>query len=189
MEFREMVLKNRSYRRFDESFEVSEETLKELVDLARLTPSAANAQVLKYKISADTRLNERIFPNLKWAAALPDWDGPKEGERPRGYIIILSDLSIGKEHKQDEGIAAQTIMLGAAERGLGGCIMGAIDRERLYDVLEIDKEKYSIELVLAIGKPAENVEITEIEKDGSTKYYRKDGIHFVPKRKLEDILI
>lgn len=189
MEFRELVLKNRSYRRFDENYKISEEVLKELVNLARYTPSAANAQVLKYKVSADTALNEKIFPCLKWAGALPEWDGPAKGERPSGYIIILSDLSIGSNHKQDEGIAAQTIMLGAVELGLGGCIMGAINRDELYNVLEIDREKYSIELVLAIGKPVEHIEIEEIEKDGGTKYYRKDGVHFVPKRKLEDILI
>ncbi len=188
MKFDELVLRNRSYRVFDESFEISEETLKYLVNLARLTPSAANAQALRYKIAADRETCARIFPHLKWAAALPDWDGPAEGERPTGYIVILCGADCGYRG-QDEGIAAQTIMLGAVDMGLGGCIMGAIDREALYGELEIDREKYRIELVLALGKPAQNIEVKEIESDKSTTYYRENGVHVVPKRKLDDIII
>lgn len=189
MDYSDLILKNRSYRRFDETVEITQDEMLKLVNWARLTPSAANAQVLKYKISYSKEENNKIFPHLKWAAALPDWDGPKEGERPSGYIIMVSDLTIGSNRKQDEGIAAQTIMLGAVSLGYGGCIMGAIDREKLYTALELNPEQYRIELVLALGKPKEEVVITDLEPDGSTKYYRKNNVHYVPKRKLEDSLI
>jgi nitroreductase len=125
---RELVARNRSYRRFDESHCVARETLVELVGLARCTPSAANRQPLKYILAADQHTNERIFPCLTWAAYLKDWEGPAPGERPTAYIVILIDETITKDWWCDDGIAAQTIALGAVEKGLGVCMIGSINK-------------------------------------------------------------
>ena len=184
---KETVLNNRSYRRFDQAHVLEEATLEELVELARQTPSANNMQPLKYVLSADPQTNARIFPCLVWAAKL-DWEGPAEGERPTGYIVILGDQEIAQFFGYDCGIAAQTIMLGAAEKGLGGCMLGAIDRESLRQELSIP-EWFDILLVLALGKPAEQVKLEEVGPDGDVSYWRDaDGIHHVPKRRLADII-
>ncbi|NQU94757.1 MAG: nitroreductase family protein [Candidatus Omnitrophica bacterium] len=183
------VLKNRSYRRFEENFVVEKNTLRELVDLARFSPSAANLQPLKYILSCDLEKNSKIFPNLKWAGYLEDWSGPEKGERPSAYIIILGDTEICKKFDCDHGIAAQSILLGATEIGLGGCMIGSIDREGLRKTLNIPP-RYEIFLVLAIGRPKEKIEIETTGSDGNIKYWR-DGksTHHVPKRKLEDIIL
>lgn len=186
---RELILANRSYRRFYEDFSVGIEILKELVDLARLSASGANKQPLKYFLSCDLEKNERIFENLGWAGYLLDWAGPQKGERPSAYIIILGDRTITDSFGCDHGIAAQSILLGATEKGLGGCIINSIRRNALRKALNIP-EYYDILLVLALGKPKEKVVIEEIGKDGDVRYWRdSDGVHHVPKRSLEEIII
>ena len=186
---RDLILKNRSYRRFYEDSAVEKKTLKELVDLARLSASAANLQPLKYILSCEPRRNALIFPHLKWAGYLKDWPGPREGERPSAYIIILGDTGISKSFGCDHGIAAQTILLAATEKGLGGCMIGSIDREGLRKTLQIPP-RYEILLVLALGKPKEKVVIDGSRDSGNIKYWRdKEGKHHVPKRKLDDIII
>ena len=186
---RDLIAKNRSYRRFHQNVLVEIETLRELVDLARLSASAANSQPLKYILSCEPTQNALIFPHLAWAAYLKDWIGPCEGERPSAYIIILEDKQIGHPLHCDHGIAAQSILLGATERGLGGCIIGAINKPALRKALEIP-QRYEILLVLALGKPKETVVIESVGPDGDIKYWRDvEGIHHVPKRSLGDIII
>ncbi len=185
----DIIRASRSYRRFHEDKPISEDTLRYLVNLARLSPSAANLQPLKYIISADRSLNERIFPTLAWAGYLRPWIGPAEGERPVAYIIILGDTEITKNFGCDHGIAAQSIMLGAAEKGIGGCMIGAIDRQRLREVLSLP-ERYEILLVIALGYPREKVVLEDVGPDGSIKYYRdSQDVHHVPKRPLEEIIL
>lgn len=187
---KELVLKNRSYRRFFEEVSVDRQTLEELVDLARVTASSVNLQALKFKIVCEKAENEKVFDTLAWAGMLKDWPGPERGERPSAYIIIMCDLSIASNMRYDEGIAAQTILLGAVEKGLGGCMLGSIKKEQLAKDFSINSEKYSIDLVLAIGKPKETVKLVELPENKSTAYYRdENGVHYVPKRSLEDILI
>lgn len=186
---KELLMKSRSYRRFDENYAVSTETLKELVELARYVPSTVNSQPLKFKIVNTPDENKKVFECLAWAGLLKDWDGPAEGERPSAYIIILCDLSVGKDKRYDDGICAQTIMLGAAEKGLGGCMFGSVKREKLAENLGIDTEKYSIDLVLALGKPIEEVKIVDLPESGSTAYYRdENNVHYIPKRSVEDLI-
>ncbi len=187
---KELVLKNRSYRRFIESEKIDYSALRELVELARLTPSSVNFQPLRFKIINDETNNKNVFETLSWAGLLRNWDGPKDGERPAAYIIILTDLSVASNMKIDVGIAAQTIMLGAAEMGYGGCMLGSIKRDILADKLEIDTERYSIDLVLALGKPNETVKIVDIPENGETAYFRTDDdIHCVPKRSVDDLIL
>ncbi len=187
--FSELIRKNRSYRRFHEEEPLDESTLIRLVNYGRLSPSAANKQPLKYHISWEKDLNERIFPTLAWAGYLKDWPGPEPGERPTGYITILLDREISASAGCDHGIAAQSILLGAVEMGLGGCMIGSIERAALAQVLGLP-DRYEILLVLALGKPKETVVIEEVGPDGDIKYYRDaDGVHHVPKRRLEDVIV
>ncbi|MGM0644495.1 MAG: nitroreductase family protein [Thermodesulfobacteriota bacterium] len=187
--FYELVKSNRSCRRFDQSRPVSRATLESLVDLARMTASAGNLQPLKYILSADEQMNEEIFSCLAWAAYLSDWKGPSEGEKPSGYIVVLGDTSITSNFRCDHGIAAQTVMLGAREQGLAGCMFGAINHKKLRRAAGIE-DHFEILLVLAIGKPVETVRIEPVADDGSIKYYRDEhGVHHVPKRRLEELIV
>jgi nitroreductase len=186
---RDLILKNRSYRRFYEEVDISLETLRELVDLARLSASARNAQPLKYILSCDRQKNSLIFPHLAWATFLNTWSGPAEGERPSAYIIILGDTEVSRFWDYDAGIAAQSIMVGATEKGLGGCMIANIDRQGLRKALEI-QPRYEILLVLALGKPKEKVVIETVGPGGDTKYWRDSkDVHHVPKRTLDEIII
>jgi len=185
---RELVAKNRSYRRFDESVVISIDQLSSWVDLARLSASGKNAQPLKYILSADFEKNEKIFSTLGWAAYLKDWDGPVEGERPSAYIVQLLDTAIGTNFFCDDGIAMQSILLGVVEEGFGGCIFRTINKPKLMELLEIP-EQYQIINVIALGKPVEKVILEEI-KEGDFKYWRdENGVHHVPKRSLEEIIL
>ncbi|MBW6502141.1 MAG: nitroreductase family protein [Bacteroidales bacterium] len=186
--FDELVLKTRSYRRFDESHRLNDEILRELAGLARLSASAANRQPLRFLLYSSREDCERIFPSTAWAGYLKDWDGPVPGERPSGYIIILGDTDITGNFMVDHGIAAQSIMLGATARGLGGCMIASIKRDDLRKELGIP-DRYEILLVLALGKPVENVIIEDI-KDGDIRYWRDSaGNHYVPKRRLDDLIL
>ncbi len=187
---RDLVLKCRSYRRFYESEEIPEDVLIGLVDLARVTASAANSQPLRYRIVREEKEKAQVFGTLAWAAALKDWGGPAPGERPAAYIIMLDDLTIAQNRSCDAGIAAQTILLGAVEQGYGGCMLANVRKKELMASLGLDPERYAVELVIALGKPKEDVRLTETGPDGRTTYYR-DGnqIHYVPKRPLEEVLL
>jgi nitroreductase len=186
---RDLVLKNRSYRRFHEEASIELETLRELVDLARLSASAMNMQPLKYVLSCEPQKNALIFSHLGWASYLKDWPGPGGGERPSAYIIVLGDTGISRAFGCDHGIAAQSILLGAVERGLGGCMIATVKRQELSRALGI-APGYEILLVIALGKPGETVFIEDVGTDGDTKYWRdSQGVHHVPKRALDDIII
>ncbi len=189
MEFKELVLKTRSYRRFDGTVSIDEETLSQLVDLARCTPSGGNRQPLKYVTSCSAEWNVKIFQTLSWAGSLPDWPGPVESERPTGYIVILTDTKIRDTADSDIGIAAQTILLGAVARGLGGCMFGSIKRTELAGMLQLP-EHLKISLIVALGKPVEAVVLEQADPGDSLAYYRDaDQKHHVPKRKLDEILL
>lgn len=185
---KELIQKNRSYRRFYEDYAIDEATLRELIDLARLSPSGSNLQPLKYILSYSPESNDEIFPQLGWAGYLKDWPGPEVGERPSAYIVVLGDKSISNSFDRDLGIAGQSILLGATEKNLGGCMLGNVKRQELRKTLNIPEE-YEILLVIALGKPKENVVVETVGAEGDVKYWRDDEKnHHVPKRKLEDIL-
>ena len=186
---RDLVIKNRSYRRFYQDAVIERQTLVGLVDLARLSGSAANLQPLKYMLCCEPEKNALVFPCLGWAGYLKDWAGPSEGEKPSAYIIILGDTTISQSFGCDYGIAAQSILLGATEKGLGGCMIGTIQRQELRGALDIPAH-YEILLVLALGKPREKVVIESVAPDGGIKYWRDaKGIHHVPKRSLDEIIV
>ncbi|WP_457553786.1 nitroreductase family protein [Desulfobacula sp.] len=187
--FKELVKQNRSCRRFDNSHKIDEPILMELVELAGNCASAANNQSLKYVICCDEQKNEDIFSCLGWAAYLKDWKGPVKKERPSAYIVILGDHKISDKFWCDHGIVAQTILLGARVRGLGGCMFGSINIKKLKEYLQIEAH-LEPKLVLAIGKPVEKIQIDELGENEDIKYWRDASlVHHVPKRKLADIII
>ena len=184
-----MIEKNRSYRRFYQEERITEETLLSLVNLARLSASGANKQPLRYILSSDRAVNEEIYSTVGWAGYLSDWAGPVEGERPAAYIVIVQDKNNKMVGGVDHGIAAQSILLGAVEKGLGGCIIASIQKEKLGIVLGMP-EGYEILLVIALGKPKEAVVIEELTVGGDIKYWRDEQqVHHVPKLKLADIIL
>lgn len=193
-----LVASCRSFRRFDEGRRVPEEFLLELVDMARLCANGANRQLLRFRVVSDPTACGAVFAELAWAGYFKDWAGPAAGERPTGYVVIAAERSAaGKSTapivEVDCGIAAQTMMLAArsAAPSYAGCMLKAFT-PRLIDVLGLDAERYELKLVCAFGLPAEEVRLEPLSAspDGSIKYWRDDaGVHHVPKRSLEDVLI
>jgi nitroreductase len=187
--FSDLVKQSRSIRRFYQDRPVALETLRELIDLARLAPTGSNRQSLRFLLSCDADRNAAIFPHLGWAGYLRDWPGPVEGERPAAYILIFNDTTLSKTPGCDHGIAAQTILLGAREKGLGGCMIGSVQREELRQALGIDP-RYEIALVLALGWPKEQVVVEPLPEGGDVRYWRDaEGVHHVPKRSLEELIL
>lgn len=186
---KDLVLKCRSYRRFYEDVAMDMSTLRELVDMARNTASATNRQPLKYILSCSKEKNNQIFSCLHWAAMLRSWHGPEVGERPTAYIIVLGDKEVLPSFGIDHGIAAQTILLGAVEKGFGGCMLASVDRDELRKFLNIPS-KFDILLAIALGKPKEKVVLDELVPGADIAYWRdKDDVHHVPKRRLIDIIV
>jgi nitroreductase len=185
----DLVCRNRSYRRFYQEIPIECETLKELVGFTRYCASAANLQPLKYILSCDPEKNALIFKHLAWAAYLKDWEGPPEGERPSAYIIVLGDTTITKSFGCDYGIASQTILLGAIEKGLGGCMIRSVKRKELRRALSI-AEHLEILLVIALGSPKETVVIETVGPGGNMRYWRdSQDVHHVPKRSVEEVIV
>ena len=189
MALMDLIKSNRSCRRFQQDVRISHDCLASLIELARLSASAANLQPLKYMISTDDDTNEKIFSCLTWAAYLKDWDGPEQGEKPAAYIVMLGDKTITENFRCDHGIAAQSILLGAREKGLAGCMLAAVNHKKLRNFLDI-KDQFQILLVIALGKPAEIIQLDTVDKNGSIKYWR-DGqkVHHVPKRSLGELIV
>lgn len=189
MSFADLVRKSRSIRRFAQSERIPEATLRELVDLARLSPTGGNGQSLKFMIVSDEDDCAGLFPHVAWAGALKDWPGPSEGERPAAWIIILLDKDIAQGAGVNHGIAAQSIALGACEKGIGCCMIGSIKRPAVRELFNIP-ERFDVLLILALGKPAERVVIDPLGADGATAYWRDEqGVHHVPKRSLDDLIV
>lgn len=185
-----LVAQSRSYRRFDGNRPVTAEEMEQMIELCRLSPSGANHQALRFRPVIDEEDCAKVYSTLKWAAALPDWDGPIPEERPRGYVIFLCDKSVAQTKPYDTGIMGQSLLLGAVSLGLGGCMLLSVDRPALAEALDIDTEKYAIELVIALGSPVEEVSIVPLCDGGDVRYYRdEEGHHYVPKRPLSSLIV
>lgn len=193
MEFPQLVLANRSYRRFNEAALVSMQTLEELTDLARQTPSAQNLQPLRYALVNDRDTVNTICAAHGWAGFLPHWRGPEEGERPGAYILIMKQADDENALlAMDTGIAAQTILLGAVAKGLGGCMIGSMNKEKIHAALGLP-EDLAIVLIIALGEPAETVKLVPLDAtdtENGHKYYRDEAeVHYVPKRGLDEVVV
>ncbi|MBQ3913083.1 MAG: nitroreductase family protein [Lachnospiraceae bacterium] len=189
---KDLVRKNRSYRGYDESRKITEDELKDLVDTARVAGSAANLQPLKYRLVCSEAEVAKLNGITRWGKMLKDIELPHKGKFPTAYIVICVDTDIARVPENantDIGIAAQTILLAAVEQGLGGCMIGNYEKAQAAEALALP-ERFVPQLIVAIGKPDETVVLTDTGEDGSVKYYRDaNDVHYVPKRKLEDILL
>ncbi|MBC8320020.1 MAG: nitroreductase family protein [Bacteroidetes bacterium] len=186
---KELVVLNRSYRKFHNHKKVLVEQLTQLVDLARNTPSAKNQQPLKYILVTNENDVSLIESHLKWAAFLKDWNGPDKSEQPPAYIIMLIDKNLNENAYIDAGIAAQTILLGAVEKQMGGCIIRSVNRNEVLKHFNLPSNLEIVQ-VIAIGYPNQKIELITPDESGSVQYYQDNsGVHYVPKRKLEDVII
>lgn len=187
--FRDIVLRNRSYRRFDQKKRISLDMLSDIVEFARISPSAANLQTLRFWLVREYSACETVFKSLKWANYLHDWNGPLEGEKPAAYILVLAPHNCTKFTFIDAGIVCQTMLLGAVEKGLGGCMIASVDRDQVHQDLELPMHK-EILMVIALGVPTEQVVIDNIELDGNIEYWRDEkDRHHVPKHNLGTLIL
>lgn len=192
MDFKELVVKNRSYRGYDHTRWIAREELLDMVDCARLAASSVNKQPLKYVLVYEPEQVETFQPLTKWARALPDMVLPHPGKEPTAFIVICLDKTLSENEKvftRDLGIVAQTILLRAVEMDLGGCMIGNFVRAEVSAALSLDDHLEPL-LVVAVGKPDEEVVLVDLPEDGNTNYYRDESdVHYVPKRALEDIVL
>ena len=192
MTLKELVRTNRSYRGYDETRRLTREELEDFVDCARLAPSSVNAQPFRYYLAWEKEEADRIQALTKWARALPDMTLPHPGHCPTGFVVICQDTRLGESlqrYLKDVGIVAQTMLLAAAERELGGCMIGNFNGDEVKKELELPEYLVPM-LIVAFGKPDETIVLEEIEEGDSVQYYRDaQDVHHVPKRKLADIVI
>ena len=188
---KDLLLASRSYRSFDQSVSISTEQLRDMIDHTRYAPSSINLQMLKFRIVNTPEECACVLQNTRWAGKIKEEVIPPVGHAPVAYIVICHDTDVIDFHDmflKDVGICAQTIMLAACEAGFGGCMIGSFSKEMLPTQLKLPKNLIP-QLVLALGKPDETVELTTPAKDGSVTYYRENGIHYVQKRNLDDIIV
>lgn len=189
---KDLIIANRSYRGYDETYNFTREQLISYIDLTRFTASSVNAQPLKYHIAYKKDEVELILSMTKWARALPDMKLPHDNMHPTGFIVICQDMNVSDNlarYQKDIGIVAQTILLAATEENLGGCMIGNFSPDEVKEKLSLPYHIQPV-LIIALGKPAEKIVIKEIDNGESIKYYRDENdIHYVPKRKLNDILL
>ena len=188
---KDLILASRSYRSFDPSVKIDRDSLVDWVDCARLSPSSINLQMLKFRLVTDTSECTAMLKGTRWAGKIKDQKLPPDGHAPVAYIVICADnrvIATAEKFQKDVGICAQSIMLAAAEAGFGGCMIGSFSPDEVAVTLALP-EGLVPQLVLALGKPDECVRITDAADDGSVTYYRENGIHYVQKRALKDLIL
>ena len=180
-----LLLRNRSHRAYDNSFQVREDQLRRIIDVNRLTPSARNQQVLRFRMVLDNEA-DKVLPHIKMGAALPELHLPEKGSEPRAFIIICSTVEESRFVDIDLGVAAQSMLLQAVEIGLNGICIAAFDKQKIREDFQLPYEPL---LILAIGRGKDNIQLSEIKADESHNYYRKEGVHYVPKLTIEELII
>ena len=190
--FKDLVKQNRSYRGYDESRKITREELAEFVDCARFAPSSVNRQPFQYYLACEQAQLDTIQPLTGWARALPDKGLPYPGKRPTAFIVICQNTDWEPDlnrFRTDVGIVAQTMLLAATEAGLGGIMIGNFSPAKLSAALALPDHLVPL-LIVAFGKPDEEIVLTEAAPGESLNYYRDENdVHYVPKRRLEDVLL
>ena len=182
---KDLLKKTRSYRRFDHSVKMSREDLEDIIGVYRLLPSAMNYQPLKFYIAYEEDVTAKLFEHTFWAGAVKDGK-PVMEESPVAYIVICFDTNIGRCRDWDAGITALAFMERAVEKGFGGCILGSFTKDKFRNILSVE-DSLEPNLVLALGKPAENVILTDAA-DSITYYRDEEKNHYVPKRPLNTLI-
>lgn len=182
---RNLLLRNRSYRGYDSSFAVRDDQLRRIIEVATLCPSARNQQVLRFRpvVGEEARV---VLQHIRLGGALPELHLPFAGTEPNAFIVICSTVEESKYVDMDLGIVAQSMLLQATEIGLGGICIGAFDHKEIAEKLTLPYEPL---LVLAIGRPAERIELKPCKEGDSLTYYRNEGVHYVPKINVNDLII
>lgn len=188
----DLVKKSRSYRGYDESRKITKEELVELVDCARFAPSSVNRQPFQYLLAYEQSDLDKIQPLTGWARALPQMKLPHPGKCPTAFIVICQNTDWDPDlnrYLRDVGIVAQTMLLAAAEKDLGGIMIGNFSPKKLAETMDLPENIVPM-LIVAFGKPDEDIVLTEAEAGESLNYYRDEqDTHYVPKRKLNDIIL
>ena len=179
-----LLAKNRSTRGFDTSFKVRKDQLVSLVEAVRLAPSARNQQLLRFRLVTEEEAH-LVVPHIRLGGALPELNLPLEGTEPNAFVVICTDKE-SRYVDMDLGIATQTMLLRAVEMGLNGVCIAAFDNEAVRETLNLP---LSPQLIVAIGRSAEHIEVVDITEGDSTTYYRKNGTHYVPKLRTEDLIL
>ncbi len=180
-----LLLKNRSHRGFDASFIVREDQLRRIIEVNRRIPSARNAQVLRFRLVKSDEAH-KVLPHIRLGGALPHLGLPTKGTEPNAFIVICSTVAEDKWVDIDLGISAQSMLLQAVEIGLNGICIGAFDKSKIIEALDLNLEPL---LILAIGRGTDRIEMVEIGEDDNHAYYRENGVHYVPKVRLEELIL
>lgn len=182
-----LLMKNRSYRGYDNNYVVRPDQLRRIISVNTKIPSARNSQLLRFRPITHEEA-EKVVPFIRLGGALKDLKLPFEGQEPRAFVVICSATPTPDHYVYiDLGISAQSMLLQAVEIGLGGICIGAFDKAKVKESLELPYEPL---LVVAIGKPNEKIELVEIHEDENKNYWRNEqGTHFVPKVALDELII
>ncbi len=180
-----LLLRNRSYRGYDSGFKVRADQLRRIVEVNTKIPSARNQQVLRFRMVTAEEA-DKVLPHIRLGGALPQLNLPFPGTEPNAFVVICSTVAESRYVSIDIGISAQSMLLKAAEMGLNGICIGAFDREKITQALELPLEPL---LIIAIGRGIENIKLTEIGAEEEHNYYRNNGTHYVPKVRAEELII
>ena len=181
-----LLKKNRSYRGYDADWKVPTTVLEKMVEVTQWVPTGKNQQAFRFKLVNDEQGAAIVTENVKMGALLPELHLPLPGTEPPAYIIICSTIPECKRVHVDLGIAAQSMLLKAVELGYNGLIIAAFNAQKVTEAFNLP---YPPVLILAVGKGAEKIEMTEISADESHNYWRENGIHYVPKIRWEELVI
>lgn len=181
-----LLIKNRSHRGYSHDVVISREMLQRLVSVNTKIPSARNQQCLRFKLVTQDSGADIVLENIKLGGALPELHLPYPGTEPQAFIIICSTQAESKLVDIDLGISVQSMLLKAVELGLNGIIIGAFNKARLQEAFQLPYEPV---LILAIGKGIEHIQLVDIDESESHNYYRQDNIHYVPKVKIDNLII
>lgn len=156
--FLELAGRRQSCRAFSDK-PVEKEALLSLAEAARLSPSACNSQpwsltaVTGEKARAQVAACVQMFGLNRFAEGCPAFLVVAE---EKAKLIPRLAETVPSQHfaALDIGLAAAHICLQAADIGLGTCILGMFDEDRLREALDIPADK-AIRLVIAVGYPAD----------------------------------
>ena len=180
-----LLVKNRSTRGYDASYRVRIDQLRRIVAVNTKLASARNRQPLRFRlVTADEAC--KVLPFIRMGAGLKELNLPLEGTEPNAFIIVCSTIEPRNSTFVDLGIAAQSMLLQAVEMGLNGLCIMDFDRQLLVDTLQLP---YTPLLVIAVGKSAEKIQLVDINEGDDHSYYREDGVHYVPKVVIDDLII
>ena len=178
--------KNRSYRGYNKDYLVTKDMLKRIVNVNTKIASGKNQQVLRFKLVTKGEEADFVLKNIKLGGMLPELHLPYEGTEPEAFIIVCTSAPETKIIDIDLGISLQSMSLKATEMGLNCVMICAFNKVNLVEYFGLKCEPLAI---LAVGKGAENIKLKPISVEESRAYYRVDGVHYVPKVRIDDIIL